>query len=454
MIGQVRTLNWKLTFMTHHLQSTLSRRAFLGGSVSLIGALPQARCSILYGADAPSHRVRIGVMGTSRNSIGDDGRGTGLAVQLAAMPGAEIVYVCDVDKRNVGKAIDSVSEHQPQKPKGVSDFRHILDDPSVDALLIAAPDHWHAPAAIAACAAGKHVYVEKPCSHNAQEALWLVAAARKYDRIVQHGTQRRSWPGIREAIEQLHEGIIGRVISGHGCYFNDRVSIGRSQATPVPDWLDWDQWQGPAPRESFRDNVVHYNWHWFWNWGTSEVGNNGVHTIDVLRWGLGVDAPHRVTSSGGRYRYDDDQETPDTNVVSFDCGDRVITWEGRSWGKRAPWSPEYEITFLGEDGMLAIHGGGYTVFDASGKPLSKAGGRGGDQDHLANFLNAIRGDAQLNAEIDEGVKSTLFCHLANIAFRTGGAIDYDGAQRRIRGDDAQATKLWGREYEEGWQPKF
>jgi len=430
-----------------------SRRGFLRRSALLAAAGPLWLSARLHGAEAPGNRVRVGAMGTSRNQIGGDGRGTHLAKQLAAIPGVEVAYVCDVDRGNVEKAIASVTENQDRRPKGATDFRRILDDESIDALVIATPDHWHAPAAIAACAAGKHVYVEKPCSHNAREALWLVEAARKHQRIVQHGTQRRSWPAIREAIAKLHDGVIGRVLAGRSWYFNDRPSIGRGKPAPVPDWLDWDQWQGPAPRVPYRDNVVHYNWHWFWHWGTGEVGNNGVHTIDVVRWGLGADAPRRVTSGGGRYRYDDDQETPDTNVVTFDCGDRTITWEGRSWGKRAPWSPENEIAFYGEEGTLAIHGGGYHVYDPEGREIDKGGGRGGDVDHLTNFVDAIRAGGSPNAEIAEGAKSVMFCHLANIAYRTGHTIDYDGRQQQIV-DDAETMKLWGREYEEGWRPVF
>lgn len=432
---------------------SLSRRSLLGRAALLAGTLPLAMKPSAWGASAPSNRIRIGAMGTSRNRLDGDGRGTHLAKQLASLPGAEIVYICDVDERNVGKAIKSVMEHQDHKPQGVTDFRRILDDESVDALVIATPDHWHAPAAIAACAAGKHVYVEKPCSHNPQEALWLVEAARKHRRVVQHGTQRRSWPGLQEAIAKLHDGVIGRVIAGRCWYFNERPSIGQGSATEVPPWLDWKQWQGPAPRTPYRDNVVHYNWHWFWDWGTGEVGNNGVHTVDVVRWGLGVDAPQRVTSGGGRYRYDDDQQTPDTNVVTFDCGDQSIVWEGRSWGGRPPAAPDRQIAFYGEQGTLTIQGAGYHIYDPSGKEIDKGRGNAGDVDHLSNFLESIRGDAKPNADIGEGAKSTMFCHLANIAYRTGHTIEYDAQQQQIAGDP-QAMQLWQREYEKGWQPSF
>jgi len=256
---------------------------------------------------------------------------------------------------------------------------------------------------------------------------------------------------LLEAIGKLHDGVIGRVIAGRCWYFNDRTSIGRGKRAAVPDWLDWNQWQGPALRVPFRDNYVHYNWHWFWHWGTSEVGNNGVHTIDVVRWGLNVDAARRVTSNGGRYRYDDDQETPDTNVVSFDCGDRTMTWEGRSWGPRAPWSPDNEIAFYGEEGTLAIRRGSYRFLDPDGKEIDKGSGRVGDVDHLTNFAESVRGNATPNAEIAEGVKSVMFCHLANIGYRTGHTIDYDGKQIV---NDPQAMQLWEREYEDGWKPVF
>lgn len=435
------------------LQPQTSRRDFLRRSAFLAGSLSAATVMPFFGAEAPSNRLRIGAMGTSRNQIGGDGRGTTLAKELAGLPGVEIAYICDVDERNIGKAIESVMKNQDQKPQGVTDFRRILDDKSVDALVIATPDHWHAPAAIAACAAGKHVYVEKPCSHNAQEAMWLVEAARKHNRVVQHGTQRRSWPAIREAIGKLHDGVIGRVLAGRCWYFNDRPSIGLGKKVTVPNWLDWNQWQGPAPRNTYQDNFVHYNWHWFWHWGTSEVGNNGVHTIDVVRWGLEVDAPKRITSGGGRYRYDDDQQTPDTNVVTFDCGDCTLTWEGRSWGRRAPWSPENEIAFYGEKGTLAIHGGRYQIFDPSGKEIDKGQGRAGNLDHLNNFVESIRDHAEPNANITEGAKSTMFCHLANIAYRTARTIDYDGKNQQIV-DDSEARKLWGRDYEPGWKPIF
>ncbi|MGB2824301.1 MAG: Gfo/Idh/MocA family oxidoreductase [Phycisphaerae bacterium] len=434
--------------------SGIDRRGFLKGGAALaagLSALPAAQAALA--AAGANRKIVVGVMGTSRsNERRNPGRGASLAMGMARLAGAEVAYVCDVDSRNMALAVEGVEAAQSRRPKGVADFRRILDDKAVDALIIAAPDHWHAPAAIMACAAGKHVYVEKPCAHNPREGELLVAAARKHKRVVQHGTQRRSWPGLIEAVERLRGGVIGRVSYAKCWYFNSRPSIGRGRPAPVPDWLDYGLWQGPAPRRPYRDNVVHYNWHWFWHWGTGELGNNGVHLIDVVRWGLGVDYPLRVASTGGRYRYDDDQETPDTNVATFDFGDRMIAWEGRSCLPRSSLDPQHDVAFHGDKGTLIIRGAGYTVCDPSGKEIATGGGAGGDRGHLQNFLDGIRGDAKLNAEIGEGRRSAHLCHLGNIAWRLGRSLRCDPKTGRIL-DDPEAMKLWSREYEKGWEPK-
>jgi len=426
----------------------VSRRQFLRrGSATALIAMAGVRPA--YGAN---DKIVVAAIGTSRDERGADGRGTHLARCLAGCPNTEVAYVCDVDKRNVEKAIESVSQVQKQPPQGVTDLRRILDDPAVDAICIATPDHWHAPAAILACQAGKHVYVEKPCSHNAREAELLVAAARKYDRRVQHGTQRRTWPVTVEAVQKLRSGAIGKLYQARCWYFSSRPSIGRGQATPIPDWLDWPLWQGPAPDRPYRDNIVHYHWHWFWHWGTAELGNNGVHTIDVCRWGLGVDFPKKVTCAGGRYRYEDDQETPDTTFCTMDFGDKTITWEARScWGRTAL-DPQYDCAFYGDQGILTIAGGSYAIYDLKDKQIGQGSSSGGDVTHLQNFLDAIRGSAPLNAEIEEGYKSVLLCHLGNISYRLGRTVRLDPATRRIAGDK-KAAGLWAREYRPGWEPQ-
>ncbi len=220
----------------------------------------------------------------------------------------------------------------------------------------------------------------------------------------------------------------------------------------MPTWLDYSLWQGPAPARPYHDNYLHYNWHWFWHWGTGELGNNGVHLIDVARWGLGVDYPRHVTSSGGKFRFEDDQETPDTNTVVIDFGGQSITWECRSWAARTPLDPPYDLSFHGEKGTLLINGSGYMIHDLAGKQIAKGAGNGGNEVHLQNFVDAIRGQTKLNAEIEEGYKSVLLCHLGNISWRTGRTMHVDPTSRRIQ-NDTEAMALWGREYREGWEPR-
>ncbi len=431
-------------------RSNPHRRTFLMASGLGLGSAALGSWARALGG-SPNEQVTVGVMGCSRNSAGGDGRGSALARQLAGLPGANVAYVCDVDERNIGKAAESVATSQERAPKGVSDFRRILDDDSVDALVVATPNHWHAPAAILASAAGKHVYVEKPCSHNPHEGELLVAAAKKSGRVMQHGTQRRSWPGVQEAIGRIQEGVIGTPRLAETWYFADRPAIGTAQPEATPEWLDWSLWQGPAPEQPFRSNVVHYNWHWFWHWGNGEVGNNGVHFIDVARWGLGLGLPRRVVSAGGFSRRDD-QQTPDTNIVTAEYDEASILFYGKSWARRPATSPAYDIVFHGDRGTLAIRGGGYTVFDTAGKEIDKGSGGGGDRDHLQNFVDAVRGSAKLNAPITEGHLSTQICHLANIAFRTGGAVTLDAETGRLAKDSA-GHELWQREYRPGWEPQ-
>jgi predicted dehydrogenase len=429
---------------------SLSRREFLQTSVAATSLATLSSLAVSRAADSPNEKIVVGVMGTN-------GRGTSLAERFAGMPNTTVAVVCDVDERNAGKAATAVEKIAGKRPTAVGDFRKILDDKSIDALVIAAPDHWHAPGTILGCTAGKHVYVEKPASHNPREGELMVAAARKHKRVVQLGTQRRSMPGIREAIDKLHAGVIGPVLMAKCAYYNPRPSIGHGKPAPIPAWLDYALWQGPAPDREYRDNLVHYNWHWFWHWGTGELGNNGVHTVDVCRWGLGVDYPTRVTSAGGRYRYDDDQQTPDTNIATFEFGNKAICWEGRSWAGKGPDSGQTEIVFIGEQGSLAIGGGGYKIYDEKGKEVAKTPGDGAktstsDAPHVQNFLEGIRSGAQLNAEIEEGFKSTLLCLLGNISYRTGHALTLDPQTHQPVGDP-QATELWSREYRPGWEPK-
>ena len=415
-----------------------TRRTFLGASVATVASPPRVSA-------AANDRIVVGVMGTG-------GRGRSLAQTFAERPNVQVAYVCDVDPARAAVAQKELASiGAKSEPKIVNDFRRILDDKAVNVFVCAACNHWHAPSAILACQAGKHVYVEKPCSHNPREGELLVAAARKADRRVQMGNQRRSYPKIIEAMQALREGIIGRVYFAQSWYANNRGPIGKGEAGSPPMGLDYELWQGPAPHRAFKSNFLHYNWHWFWHWGNGELGNNGVHMIDLCRWGLDADYPQQVTSAGGRYRYQDDQETPDTHIVSFDFpGGKTTTWEGFSCNQ-IPLKGA-EVLFQGENGSLAIIGNGYAVFDPKGKEVKKVAGTSNDAMHVDNLLAAIRSGGKLNSEIEEGHKSTLLCHLGNIAHRTGRTLHCDPANGRIK-NDSEAMKMWGREYAPGWEPK-
>jgi predicted dehydrogenase len=422
---------------------TSPRRTFLKAATASAAALT---LTATLEADDASEPITLGLVGCG-------GMMSSHLRLLSKRKDVQISWLCEVDDGNMDRAAKFLDEAGAKAPKRTKDMREVFKDPSVKAVFVATPDHWHAPATILACGAGKHVYVEKPCSHNPREGELLVAAARKADRRVQMGNQRRSYPRVMEAIQALRDGVIGRVYFAQSWYTNNRPSIGLGVAKDPPTGLDYELWQGPAPRKPFKSNYLHYNWHWFWNWGNGELGNNGVHTIDLCRWGLGVDYPTRVTSAGGRYRYKDDQETPDTHVVSYDFpGGRTITWEGFSCNQ-IPAGPKPIALFQGETGSLALADGGYTVYDPKGKEVKKVAGKsGGDVAHIANFLAAVRGTEKLNSEIEEGHKSTLLCHLGNIAHRTGRALRCDPTTGRVE-NDPEAMKLWTREYAAGWEPK-
>ena len=438
-----------------------NRRTFIKNSVSagvVMGVGTQF--SPLFAKDSPNEKVVVGVMGVNS-------RGHWLAELFARQPNAEVAYVCDVDERAIDKTIAKVSEVQKRKPKGEKDVRRVLEDKDIDALVIAAPDHWHAPAAIMACKAGKHVYVEKPCGHNPREGELLVKAARKYNRIVQMGNQKRSLENDIKCIQDIKSGIIGRVYFAKAWYAKNRTSIGFGKKAPVPPWLDYELWQGPAPRRPYQDNLIHYNWHWFWHWGTGEALNNGSHEMDLMRWGLEVDYPTRVTFAGGRYHFKDDWQTPDTQVLCFDFKEgKTMTWEGRSCNKYATEDDARGVLFHGEKGTIRLIANGYTVYDNGEKPqiikevkdtdvpqsVNTVGpGAAYDTPHIVNFLSCVREGKRPNSEIEEGHKSVLLGHLGNIACRTGRTINCDPSNGHIIGD-RQAEKFWQREYEDGWEP--
>lgn len=415
----------------------------------------------IFGKNAPSNKVVVAAMGVN-------GRGAYLAESFATLANVEVGYICDVEDKAIANGMKPFLNKE-RKPTVIKDVRELVNKKDFDALLIATPDHWHAPAAILGVTHGKHVYVEKPCGHNPYEGELLVQAMKKYPKqLIQMGNQRRSFPTLIEAVKLVKEGIIGNPYFGKGWYANNRKSIGFGKKVPAPSTLDFNLWQGPAPRRDYKDNLVHYNWHWFWHWGTAETCNNGTHEIDCCRWFLGLDYPTKVTSAGGRYAFKDDWEMPDTQVATFEFAEnKSITWESRSCNKFDVEGSSRGFIIYGDKGTLVNLGfDDYKIFDADNKLIKEvkvSGGNTGtntisasgslDFYHFNNFIDSIRGDAKITAPIDEGHKSILLCHLANIAQRTGRTLHCDPKNGHIL-NDAGAMKLWKREYEKGWEPKI
>src|SRR6266550_983294 len=435
----------------------MKRRKFLKTASAAGFGLAAARSPLFGLARSPNDKVVVAVMGLN-------GRGTVLARGFARTAQAEVASVCDVDAVVLAKGVSAVAQVQGKSPKGLGDFRKALEDKDVDALVIAAPDHWHTPAALLAMQAGKHVYVEKPCGHNPREGELLVEAQQKHKRVVQMGTQQRSAPRSMEVVQAIKEGAIGQPYLARAWYANTRATIGRGKPAPVPANLDYELWQGPAPHTPYRDNVIHYNWHWFRRWGTGEICNNGTHEIDVARWALGVDFPVRVTSVGGRYHFDDDWEFPDTQDAGFEFeGQRAIVWQGLSCNPFPTQNRSRGTIVHGTTGSVVLDQDGYTVYDLESKvvkesiapavadPLAPSGDDQLTGLHLANFVAAIRTGAVVNQPIEEGAKSVLLCHLGNIAQWTGRALRTDPRSGRILGDE-QAMSFWQREYAPGWAP--
>lgn len=445
-----------------------SRRVFLkktittSAVVSVGGILPGFSAKSYTNIIGANDRIKVSIMGVHS-------RGLALAENYARQKNCEVIYISDVDRLSMEKCIGVVEKIQNTTPKAAPDFRKALEDKSLEAIVIAAPDHWHAPAAILACKAGKHVYVEKPCSHNPHEGEMLVAASRKYNRKVQMGSQRRSWPNIIAGINELKEGIIGRPYFARGWYTNNRPSIGIGENVAVPPWLNYDLWQGPAQRQPYKNNIIHYNWHWFWKWGTGEALNNGTHMVDLMRWGLGVEYPLRVNSAGGRYRYNDDWQTPDTQIITWQFpNNTLMEWEGRSCNSRTIEGSGVGVSFYGEKGTLEMEvagGNSYRVYDLDNKLIREAKNNVAidvrntmdpsqalDALHIQNFFEGIRKGTPLNAEILNGHQSTLLCQLGNIAVRAGNISLQTNEKNGHIINNEVANKYWRREYEPGWEP--
>jgi len=437
----------------------ITRREFLdtlavGAAGLAVGSTAKSYAQILGSND----RLNFAVIGVRSRAYAH------LSALKANKKDARITYVCDVDTNTMKKFATDTEKEMGEAPATDQDFRHILQKKDVDAITIATPDHWHTPMAIAGLQAGKHVYVEKPCSHNPAEGIMLVQAQQKYGKLVQMGTQQRSSPHTIEIVDKIHNGAIGRAYFAKAWYSNVRKSIGTGKEAPVPTQLDWDLWQGPAPRRPYKDNLQPYNWHWFKIYGTGETLNNGTHEIDVCRWALGVDLPKSVASSGGRYQFQDDWQFYDTLVTSFKYDDKVITWEGKSCQGMKYYGRDRGSTIMGTTGTVLVDRDGYEVYDLKGNKTSelKANkdqtsstdltGRDSMTDaHFANFIAGIRKGEKLNAPVSVGNVAVTMLQLSNIAWEVNRELQLDTTDGKVL-HDAEAMKGWGRDYEKGWAP--
>jgi predicted dehydrogenase len=436
----------------------VTRREFLDTLAVGTAGLAIASSAKSYGQILGSNdRLNCAVIGLNGRAYAH------LSALKANKDSARISHVCDVDSNILKKFAGAVEHDLGYAPAVDKDFRNILQLKEVDAITIATPDHWHAPMAIAGLQAGKHVYVEKPCSHNPAEGALLVEAQRKYGKQVQMGTQQRSSPHTIEIVDKIHNGLIGRAYYAKAWYANVRKSIGVGKEAPVPPQLDWDLWQGPAPRRPYKDNVQPYNWHWFRIYGTGETLNNGTHEVDVCRWALGVDYPNRITSSGGRYHFKDDWQFYDTLVTSYEYDDKLISWEGKCCEGMKTYNRDRGSTIIGTTGSVLVDRDGYEVFDLKGNKTSefKTGKETSSSDltgrdsmtdlHFANFIAGIRTGAKLNAPIAVGNVAVTMLQLSNVAWEVSRELRLDPTDGKIQ-NDSEAMKLWGREYEKGWAP--
>jgi predicted dehydrogenase len=420
--------------------TAVTRREFVAASAATLAAASYTRA-----AARPGDRVRVAVMGCRI-------RGKQLLPVFATQPDVQVTHVIDPDT-NLHADILKLAKKDP--PKAETDVRRVLENKDVDALVVAAPDHWHALATVWACQAGKHVYCEKPCSHNLVEGRRMVQAARKHNRVVQIGTQRRSQSSVAAAREFVLAGKLGKVAFARAWIAGSRPNIGKAKPADVPPGVDYSLYLGPAAETPFTKNRFHYNWHWFWDLGTGEIGNNGIHGLDVARNVCGLDAPHTVRCAGGKYYYDDDQQTPDTQIAAFEfpsgpggAAGLTLVWEHRVWEKKGPEGESFGITVHGDKGTLVYKGDGWEVRGQDG--VGEKAGRDMMTAHVRNFLDCIKDGKRPNADIEVGHASTRLCHLGNIAYRTGRTLHFDAATETFP-DDKEANALLGREYRKGFE---
>ncbi|HOM99372.1 MAG TPA: Gfo/Idh/MocA family oxidoreductase [Acidobacteriota bacterium] len=385
--------------------------------------------------------------------IGIHGQGRSHFQDFCSIPGVRIKTVCDVDERLYPEVAKMAEQRTGKTIRLEPDVRRELEDPEIDAISIATPNHWHSLMTIWACQAGKHVYVEKPVSHNVWEGRRVVEAADRYGRVVQTGTQSRSDPGIQGAVRLLHEGVIGDVYMAKGVCYKPRNDIGIKPPTEPPEGLHFDLWLGPAKRRPFSENLVHYNWHWFWDFGNGDIGNQGVHQMDIARWGLNKRThPRYIHSVGGHFAYKSDQETPNTLLSTFEWDDgKILQFEVRGLFTNAEDDILIGNLFYGTEGWMHVADDGYKVYLGRGNEPGPSSGeqsaKTGRELHRANFIEAVRAGnpAALNSDIPEGHLSSALCHLANISYRLGRRLEFDSHVEKFVAD-GQADSYLTRDY--------
>jgi predicted dehydrogenase len=429
----------------------LDRRHFFQDTAALaagFAAIPAATGPARAGDEGEGDRKPAGPNDTIRVAVcGVKGRGRDHVAGWSELKDVRITTICDIDLNVTEVSRKAIERHYGSAPKVVQDIRRVLDDKSIDAISVATPNHWHALATVWACQAGKDVYVEKPVSHNVSEGRRMVEAARKYKRIVQTGTQCRSSRGIQDAMAFLRSGKLGQVYMAKGLCYKPRGSIGHQSDGPVPSGVDYDIWLGPAPKRPFNPNRFHYNWHWFWDYGNGDLGNQGIHQMDLARWGLGKnEMPKGVLASGGRFGYSDDGQTPNTLHVAFEFDDCALQFEVRGLITNEESKVKIGDIFYGTEGILAITSyKDWQVF--YGPKLAKGPSGSGDGNHYANFVKAVkaRDHKLLNADIEEGHLSSAYCHLGNIAYRLGRKLHINPSTESFV-NDLEADAMLSREY--------
>ncbi len=422
----------------------LNRREFLGASAKNAAGVAAGFVGWAGAAGAkasPGERVSVGVIGVR-------GQGKTLASEFASLPDVDIVALCDVDEGVLASAAIALQAEQGgASPCVAADFRRLLDDRTIDAVVIAVPDHWHALMTCMACQAGKDVYVEAPVTHTIREGAVMSAAVDLSGRVVQSGLQQRSGTHFQSAIAYIRSGGLGKVQLAKAWTVHQRKSLSGKAATAPPAGVNFDLWLGPAPKIAFHPNRFHYNWHWFWDYGSGELGNWGVHMLDVARWGLGVDLPTQVAATGGKHYFDDAQETPDTLFVQYSYPGSTITWEHRLWSAHAPEGRSTAAAFYGDRGTLIVDRGGWKVYGSRDAAVAEPTATLAP--HLANFIDCVKTRRQPACTIAAASVSSALCHLGNIAHRLGRSVNFDPAGMNFGTDDA-ANSLLTCEYRSPW----